>query len=82
MIFAQLLIKAIYNIFFHPLRDYPGPLLWRASPFMKKYSSFMGIYHITVPPLHAKYGDVVRIAPNEISYTHREPPFPSRRSGK
>jgi cytochrome P450 len=63
-----LIIEGIYNIFFHPLRQYPGPLLAKANRLNWAYHSWNGdiVEHITL--LHEKYGEVVRVAPNELSY--------------
>lgn len=57
-----------YNLFLHPLRRFPGGL-GRASVLPKLYFLSRGklIYHIQ--DLHKRYGPVVRIAPNELSFT-------------
>jgi cytochrome P450 len=53
----------------HPLSKYPGPVAWRAFRLPYIISLFRGeLVHDTYT-LHEKYGDVVRIAPNELSYT-------------
>jgi hypothetical protein len=58
-----------YNLFLHPLRRFPGPLSNRSSVLRKLYFLSKGrlIYHIQ--DLHKQYGPVVRIAPNELSFT-------------
>lgn len=58
----------LYNVFLHPLRSYPGPLLWRASrlPFCIHHVS--GRLSFQVLDLHRRYGDVVRIAPDELAF--------------
>lgn len=58
-----------YNLFLHPLRKFPGPIYNRASVISKLYFLSRGklIYHIE--DLHKRYGPVVRIAPNELSFT-------------
>ncbi|KAF9873229.1 hypothetical protein CkaCkLH20_09392 [Colletotrichum karsti] len=58
----------LYNIYLHPLRKYPGPKLWAASqiPWFRSYLG--GLYHITNRDLHEKYGPVVRVGPNELSF--------------
>lgn len=58
-----------YNAFFHPLRKYPGPLLNRASVIPKQYYLMKGTLPFHVADLHAQYGPVVRIAPNELAFT-------------
>lgn len=57
-----------YNIFFHPLASYPGPLLWRASRLPYCVSSIRGTIPFDVHALFEKYGPVVRVAPNELAY--------------
>lgn len=58
-----------YNVFFHPLCIYPGPKLWAATqlPYTFMFNSGKGPHVITA--LHDKYGDIVRVAPNKLSYT-------------
>ncbi|KAI8632811.1 cytochrome P450 [Xylariaceae sp. FL1651] len=60
--------EVVYNLFFHPLRKYPGPLLWRATAFPYKLALVKGTMGFHAPELHNKYGETVRIAPNELSY--------------
>ncbi|KAJ4361651.1 hypothetical protein N0V85_009383, partial [Neurospora sp. IMI 360204] len=59
----------IYNIFFHPLASYPGPLLYRASPIPFAIHHSLGLQAFHTQTLHDKYGPVVRIAPNHLSFT-------------
>lgn len=63
-----LIIEGIYNIFFHPLRYYPGPLLAKANRLNWTYHSWNGDIVNRITELHEKYGEVVRVAPNELSY--------------
>ncbi|KAF4772391.1 hypothetical protein HAV15_004813 [Penicillium sp. str.  len=58
----------IYNLLFHPLREYPGPKLFAASTFTIYYYRVRGLGAKVVPALHEKYGPIVRISPNELSY--------------
>lgn len=60
--------RILYNLTFHPLARYPGPLLWRIWRLPYLYSSYTGFLHIDIYNLHMKYGDVVRIAPDELSF--------------
>ncbi|KAF6808212.1 cytochrome p450 [Colletotrichum musicola] len=60
----------ICNLFFHPLRHYPGPLLLRATRLGFCYKVIRGTLPFDILALHAKYGDVVRVAPNELSYNN------------
>ncbi|MCJ1430519.1 hypothetical protein MMC29_008437 [Sticta canariensis] len=60
--------KAVYNIYFHPLRSFPGPLAARAGSFWYVRHVWAGQHHARVKELHDKYGEVVRIAPSELSF--------------
>jgi len=66
------LSHVFYNLFLHPLRDYPGPLLWRASSLPWKYTLLRGTMHHDLMRYHQQYGDTVRIKPNEISYANAQ----------
>ena len=61
-----------YNIYFHPLKKYPGPKYLAASrlPYLKWMYSGTLVPHFQ--SLHARYGPVVRVAPNELSYINLE----------
>lgn len=63
-----ILVRGLYNVFLHPLRRYPGPLLYRASflPLMLKHCH--GDSTWCIQALHRRYGHVVRIEPNLLSY--------------
>ncbi|KAK6206423.1 hypothetical protein LQW54_007716 [Pestalotiopsis sp. IQ-011] len=62
------LMKCIYNIYWHPLSKFPGPKLAAASDwyYARWYTS--GDWPFLSQELHRKYGDVVRIGPNELSF--------------
>lgn len=61
-------IYTLYNRHFHPLRHYPGPFLATISrlPYARAY--ILGQLHTYVSSLHELYGDVVRVAPDELSF--------------
>ncbi|KAJ0387308.1 hypothetical protein COL922a_002549 [Colletotrichum nupharicola] len=67
-IYSQYFLLGIYNVFFHPLRHYPGPLLWRASPLPKNIYMLRGLYAKKAREIHETYLGTVRVAPNELSY--------------
>ncbi|KAH7374279.1 benzoate 4-monooxygenase cytochrome-like protein P450 [Pyrenochaeta sp. MPI-SDFR-AT-0127] len=64
--------KLFYNVYFHPLRHYPGPKLWVATRLAWAHAMQSGVYHHRLHELHAVYGPVVRIAPDELSYINAE----------
>ncbi|KXH26907.1 RadP cytochrome P450 epoxidase [Colletotrichum simmondsii] len=61
-------LLGIYNVYFHPLRHYPGPLLWHFSPVPKNIYLLTGRYAAKAREIHETYSGAVRVAPNELSY--------------
>ncbi|KAJ5182527.1 benzoate 4-monooxygenase cytochrome P450 [Penicillium capsulatum] len=59
---------AIYNVFLHLWRKYPGPKLDAASQLPYIYYMIEGDSCKYIASLHEKYGEIVRTGPNEISY--------------
>ncbi|KAK3386864.1 putative cytochrome P450 [Podospora didyma] len=60
--------RIVYNLFFHPLAKFPGPKFaaFSNAPFSYWFNSGRQPYKIL--DLHRKYGPVVRVAPNELSF--------------
>ncbi|KAH8651354.1 putative cytochrome P450 [Xylariales sp. PMI_506] len=58
----------IYNLYFHPLARFPGPIIWRATRLAYVIRMNQGNLAFDLLGLHAKYGSIVRIAPNELSF--------------
>ena len=52
----------------HPLRKYPGPKLWAATRLIWIYHQFKGDLIFKLKALHDRYGPIVRIAPDELSF--------------
>ena len=63
--------KVVYNVFLHPLRRIPGPLAARATEFWRTRRYALGKWHDDILELHEKFGPVVRIAPNEVSFVDK-----------
>lgn len=63
---------AIYNIYFHPLSKFPGPKFAAMSHLFYARTSVTGASIKTMVALHDKYGDVVRCAPDELSFSSAE----------
>ncbi|KAL2819636.1 cytochrome P450 [Aspergillus cavernicola] len=64
--------QLIYNLYFHPLSNYPGPLLWRASSLPWKFTLLRGTMHHDLMRHHQKYGDTIRLKPDEISFANAD----------
>ncbi|KFY92053.1 hypothetical protein V500_04337 [Pseudogymnoascus sp. VKM F-4518 (FW-2643)] len=60
----------IYNLYFHPLASYPGPKSHAAARLPYVYYHLTGQLPYKCHQLHTTYGDVVRIAPDELSFTN------------
>ncbi|KAJ5156103.1 cytochrome P450 [Penicillium capsulatum] len=65
---AYVIGYVIYNLFFHPLRNYPGPFWARASLLWRIYRSMDGRFHRHIEDCHKRYGIVFRVSPNELSF--------------
>lgn len=65
---ALLIVYFTFQRYQKGLRKYPGPILasvtdnWRLQDVWKRDA------HITYQKLHQKYGDVVRVGPNALSF--------------
>ncbi|KAI1372747.1 cytochrome P450 [Hypoxylon crocopeplum] len=64
-----LVVRIFYKRYASPLREYPGPFLASFSRFWKVISTAKEKTHLEHIALHRKYGPVVRIAPNELSFS-------------
>ncbi|KAE8393149.1 cytochrome P450 [Aspergillus alliaceus] len=62
----------IYNTFMHPLRGIPGPFLARMSHLWLFAQERKATPHKHILELHKEYGPIMRISPNEISFTDIE----------
>ncbi|TVY14779.1 Cytochrome P450 monooxygenase aclL [Lachnellula arida] len=58
----------VYNLYFHPLSTYPGPFWARSSRLWYCYTLIRGTLPFSVYHMHLEYGDIVRIAPDELAY--------------
>ncbi|KAJ5181654.1 hypothetical protein N7449_011801 [Penicillium cf. viridicatum] len=56
-----------YQSFISPLAIFPGPFAAKFSKSWRAYHTTSGLWHRKLVALHRKYGNVVRIAPNELS---------------
>lgn len=61
-----LLIRSFYRIFVHPLSHIPGPLLPKTTSLWLHYHAYIGDEASVIHELHACYGPLVRVSPNEV----------------
>jgi cytochrome P450 len=67
-----LVIHLLRRRYATPLRKYPGPLLASLSRIRQLLSVASGKTQDDMISLHARYGPIVRIAPNELSFSSPE----------
>ncbi|TPX17045.1 uncharacterized protein E0L32_012302 [Thyridium curvatum] len=60
--------RCVYNLYFHPLRNYPGPFLHRVTRLAWVWRLLRGTMSFDVLEFHNKYGPVVRVAPDELAF--------------
>ncbi|KAJ4397736.1 hypothetical protein N0V93_001971 [Gnomoniopsis smithogilvyi] len=64
----SLIVRYTYLLYFHPLARFPGPRLAAVSNVYYGIKWFSGRYPWVLEELFKKYGNVVRIAPNELVF--------------
>ncbi|KAJ5726555.1 cytochrome P450 monooxygenase [Penicillium malachiteum] len=70
IVLAHAIWKAFYNVFLHPLQAFPGPTLLGMSRIPYCWRLLRGTLPYDILDLHKKYGDVVRIAPDELAFSN------------
>lgn len=65
----QILYTILYNVYLHPLRRIPGPQLWIAFPILQQISSLKGNREFKIRGFHEKYGNIVRWAPDHVTFS-------------
>jgi cytochrome P450 len=61
-------LKIIWIVYFHPLRNLPGPKMWIAFPVLRFFALSRGQLEAKMRLFHNQYGEVVRFGPNEVSF--------------
>ncbi|KAF1961447.1 benzoate 4-monooxygenase cytochrome P450 [Byssothecium circinans] len=65
---GYLIARAIYDAFFHPLANCPGPFAAKISKIPSFYHAVKGDRHIWIWQNHQIYGEKVRLAPNLVLF--------------
>ena len=68
-LFALLASYIVYYRFLHPLAGFPGPLICSLTNVWKLWQVATDQMPDQLVKLHAKYGQVVRIGPDDLSFT-------------
>ncbi|KAF3022482.1 hypothetical protein E8E14_010547 [Neopestalotiopsis sp. 37M] len=62
------ILRCIYLLYFHPLAKFPGPRIGAVSKIWYGRNWLSGRWPWAIEDALGKYGDVVRIAPNELVF--------------
>ncbi|KAL2188162.1 cytochrome P450 [Thermothelomyces heterothallicus CBS 203.75] len=65
---STILWHILQRRYFHPLRSAPGPWLNSISELPAALALVAGNQHVYYQYLHERYGPVVRVSPNELSF--------------
>ncbi|KAI0009074.1 cytochrome P450 monooxygenase-like protein [Xylariaceae sp. FL0662B] len=63
------LLQIVYNIWLHPLSKFPGPRLRSGIHLINYLDEIYGTQVANTKLLHDKYGPVVRISPDSLSFS-------------
>jgi hypothetical protein len=69
---ASALVTIVYRLYFSPLSHLPGPPITALSRLWIMYHEFKGDRTVIIDELHQRYGRVVRIAPDEVSFNSQD----------
>ncbi|KAJ7164017.1 cytochrome P450 [Mycena crocata] len=70
--FALVTSVVLYRVSpFHPLASYPGPFSCKISKLWFAGITMGGKQHNYYQELHRRYGDVIRIGPNDLSFSDK-----------
>lgn len=71
LVFAAFVLAALQlaRCLASPLRKLPGPTISLFTPLVLKWKEINAERTLYIHALHQRYGPVVRISPNEVSYT-------------
>ncbi|KAK0640198.1 NAD-dependent protein deacetylase hst2-1 [Lasiodiplodia hormozganensis] len=70
LLLVKLAATAVYNVYFHPLSKYPGPKYATMSTITWWLIGYTGRIEGWTRRQHEKYGEVVRLGPDRLSYTN------------
>ncbi|KAK1254519.1 hypothetical protein MKX08_008514 [Trichoderma sp. CBMAI-0020] len=65
-------LRIIFNLFLHPLSKIPGPITWKVSRLPFIWALLRGTLVHDVERLHRRYGPILRISPNDVTFAHED----------
>ncbi|KAH7380109.1 cytochrome P450 [Pyrenochaeta sp. MPI-SDFR-AT-0127] len=69
VLFLRFITRGIYRVYFHPLSKFPGPKSRAFTRIPHHVATWTGTGDKAMRELHEKYGHVVRVNPDELSFT-------------
>ena len=63
-------LQSLYYLYLHPLSRIPGSPLWSSSRLPFLVSVARGNLTRDLAAMHKRYGPILRIAPDEVTFTH------------
>jgi len=63
---VQFFLTVVYRLYFHPLRNFPGPWIAKVSDIYPAWHNAMGRLHIISERDHKIYGPIYRQGPNKL----------------
>ncbi|KAK0634134.1 cytochrome P450 [Immersiella caudata] len=70
ILLSYLLLSTLYTTHLSPLSSIPGPPFWSASRLPFLFSLARGNLSLDLQRLHKEHGPVLRIAPDEVTFSH------------
>jgi cytochrome P450 len=67
---VRFVIRAVYRVYFHPLSKFPGPKLNAATRIPWHLAVWKGSRDKVFRDLHQRYGHIVRVNHDELSFTN------------
>lgn len=80
--FILMTVYVGYQRFLHPIARFPGPILASLTDLFKFYYFWSLQIDKKLLALHEKYGPIVRIGPNELSFYGADAVAPIYKSGR
>ena len=76
ILLLYLTTRSLYRLYFHPLSHIPGPFYTSLSSSWLLYHAYIGDQCTAVHHLHAIYGSIVRVAPNDVDISTSDALWP------
>ncbi|KAH7026785.1 cytochrome P450 [Macrophomina phaseolina] len=68
LVVLNIIATVLYNVYFHPLSKYPGPKYAATTNWIWHIITIKGDQPHWVRKQHEKYGDLVRVGPDRLSF--------------